>query len=443
MYDGPGKTETTFSVIIPALNEVETIGGCIAGIRSIAPGAEIIVADGGSGDGTVAAAEEMGAIVVHAEPCRGHQCNRGAAIASGNILIFLHADTRLPAGALDRLTGILARGGVEAGNFRISFEPGHWFLRLLGFLARFDMGLFRFGDQGIVIRKTLFHALGGFPDWELFEDMALMRRARRRTGVHRFPIPVTTSARRFLRNGIIRQQLVNMYYTVQFLLGVPPWRLAEKYYRSGQVRASLVLFLRLPVPGEVKTRLAGTLGSGPAAQFYRDCAGRLLGEARKLPPDISPYIYYAPGRDEGEVRAWTGPCFRFRPQAGRDLGDRLKMAFREQFRSGVKRVVVAATDVPDLSAEDIEQAMAALDEADVVIGPSTDGGYYLIGMGRFYPALFEGIEWSTDRVYAQTMAAADRLKLAVHSLRCLDDIDTEEDLRRWQSRAPATARREP
>jgi rSAM/selenodomain-associated transferase 2/rSAM/selenodomain-associated transferase 1 len=438
-HGAPGKTEPFFSVIIPTLNEAEIIGVCLSNIRSVGPNVEVIVVDGGSRDGTAAVAERLGVRVLRTDPCRGQQCNCGAAIASGKVLVFLHADTVLPPETFDKLADIFNRDEVEIGNFGITFDNEHWFLRLLSFLACLDMGLFRFGDQGIVIRKSLFAALGGFPRWELFEDIALIRKARKRTRIHRFPMSVTTSARRFERNGIIRQQLLNVYLTIQYLLGTPPWRLAQKYYghRPRLYETSLVIFLRLPRPGEVKTRLAGTLGSKTATEFYRTCAGHLLRETEKLPPSIVNHIYYTPENGEEYVKRWADSRFCFRPQIGKDLGARLKMAFRDQFRSGMKRVIAVATDVPDLSAADIEEAVAALKGADLVIGPSADGGYYLIGMTEFHPSLFDSISWSTEIVYEQTLAAAGKLRLKVHSLRRLDDIDTEGDLRRWESKLQA------
>ena len=196
-----------------------------------------------------------------------------------------------------------------------------------------------------------------------------------------------------------------------------------------------MIFLRLPRSGEVKTRLARTLGSEEATQFYRVCAEHLLGETEKLPSSIDKHIYYTAKKDEEDMKRWAGSRFRFRLQGGGDLGARLKMAFRDQFRRGMKRVIVIATDVPDLSVADIEEAVVALNGADLVIGPSTDGGYYLIGMTEFHPALFDDISWSTKVVYEQTLAAAGELRLRVHNLRRLDDIDTEDDLRRWEARS--------
>ena len=437
MDDASGKKDTFFSVIIPTLNEAKTISACISNIRSMEPDTEVIVADGGSRDATIQVAESAGATVIQTSLCRGHQCNSGAAIASGEVLIFLHADTILPATAFDKLTDIFSNSEVQIGNFGIRFDTNHWLLRLLGFLTRFDMGFFRFGDQGIVIRKSFFNDLGGFHDWGLFEDMALIRQARKRTRIHRFSMHVTTSARRFRRNGILRQQLINVYYTAQYMLGVPATRLSRKYYGHSLAvyEASLVIFMRLAKPGEVKTRLARTLGVEAAVKFYYKCVGHLLRETKKLPASIASCIYYTPRKGREDIRNWVGSGFRLYPQAGGDLGERLEAAFRDQFKLGIKKVIAVASDVPDLSAPDIEEAVAALDKTDLVIGPNTDGGYYLIGMADFHPALFYNISWSTEVVYQQTLSIAARLGLNVYKLRSLDDIDTEGDLLRWQARS--------
>ena len=426
----------SFSVIIPTLNEAESIRACISHISSGQSNVEIIVVDGGSSDNTAAIAEAAGAKVIHTGPCRGLQCNYGAVAAVGEILVFLHADTILPDDTFEYLSEIFYRDEVKIGNFRIVFDTKHWFLRLLSFLSHFDMGLFRFGDQGIVVRKSLFNELGGFPNWTLFEDFQLIRAARRETRIHRFSIPVITSARRFKKNGIIRQQIKNVYFTVQYLLGVPPWRLAEKYYgNKRKFDKSLVVFLRFPSKGKVKTRLARTIGDEMATRFSRECAELLFREVKELSHDIIRNIYYTPRSAGKSVECWAGRDFNYEPQVEGNLGKRLETIFRDQLNKGFKKVIIVATDVPDITETDIEEAFNALEEVDLVIGPSFDGGYYLIGMKELHPGLFDDIAWSTNIVYDQTLAIASQSGLRVYNLRILDDIDTEEDLQRWRKRS--------
>ena len=219
----------TLSVIIPAFNEERSILSCIRRVRFLDPCVEIIVADGGSTDNTVRLARPEGVRVVTAAKGRGIQCNSGAACASGTIVLFLHADTRLPDGAFGFLQSFFQRDDVKVGTFRLSFDASHWLLKSYAYFSRFDSVLTRFGDQCIVVRRDFFDSLSGFPDWPLFEDVHFLRLARRKTRVHSFPIAVATSARRYLKNGIVRQQLRNALLVVRFLLKSSVADLARQY----------------------------------------------------------------------------------------------------------------------------------------------------------------------------------------------------------------------
>lgn len=223
---------TTVSVIIPTLNEEETIEECIDCVRTADPSAEIIVADGGSGDATVDRAKENGAAVVDARRGRGYQCNAGAARASGDIYLFLHADTRLPPNAITATRALFQDTCAQIAKFRVNYDAGHWLLDSFSVIARFDSLMTSFGDQGIVMRSTFFADLGGYPQTPLFEDVGLFRRAREKTGVHLIDATVTTSARRFRKNGIVRQFLLDAWYLLQYTLGVSPTQLAIQYEQN-------------------------------------------------------------------------------------------------------------------------------------------------------------------------------------------------------------------
>lgn len=221
------------SVIIPALNEEAAIAGCVAAVRALDPGVEVIVADGGSSDATAERAAAAGALVVAAPRGRGPQCNAGAALATGEVLLFLHADTALPARAFPILRELLADPAVAVAKFRLSFDTRHWLLDLAARLMWWDSLLTSYGDQGIVIRRALFDALGGFPDWPLFEDVRLFELARARTAVHVVPAAVVTSARRFLAHGVLPQLLHDLWLWLQYLAGVSPHAIARRYERGG------------------------------------------------------------------------------------------------------------------------------------------------------------------------------------------------------------------
>ncbi len=218
-----------FSVIIPALNEEKRIERCLRRVRELKPEAEIIVADGGSSDGTVSKAHACGARVVASPASRGMQCNAGAHAASGGIFLFLHADTLLPHDAFSILNEQFSRPEVQIGTFRLAFDRDNIILRAYASFTSHDSIFTRFGDQCIVVRKSFFYELGGFPDWPLFEDVHFLRTARRRTKIVSFPAEVITSARRFVRLGIVRNQILNAWIFAQYLCGVAPEKLAARY----------------------------------------------------------------------------------------------------------------------------------------------------------------------------------------------------------------------
>ena len=233
------REQIRFSVIVPAINEAGMIEPCIRHVQQIAPAMEIIVADGGSDDGTAGRAWAAGARVCYAPRGRGTQCNAGANLATGNVLLFLHADTRLPANAFALLRREFADRRVQVGTFRLTFDTSHWLYDIYTFFSRFDSVFTSFGDQCIVIRRSFFSRIGGFPDWPLFEDVRLLQKARARAAVRSFPAAITTSARRFEREGVLRQSLRNSWYVLQYLCGCSPETLAARYERrQGGGRAS-------------------------------------------------------------------------------------------------------------------------------------------------------------------------------------------------------------
>lgn len=186
----------------------------------------------------------------------------------------------------------------------------------------------------------------------------------------------------------------------------------------------LVVFVKAPRPGRVKTRLAAALGPEAAAAAYRALTERVLANVRELP---GVELRYAPDDALAEIQPWLQPGWRARPQGEGDLGARLERAFGEAFAEGARRVVVIGSDCPAVSAGDVRAARASLTEADVVLGPARDGGYWLVGLSRPQPALFRDIPWSTDAVFALTRQRARELRLRTALLRELVDVDTLED----------------
>lgn len=222
-----------YCVIIPTLNEASLITSCVAELTALGADWQIVVADGGSHDGTPALAQAAGAQVVAAPRGRGPQLAAGAAAARAEILIFLHADTRLPPQVTELLAAAFADPDLQFAKFRLSFDRAGPLLRLAARLMWVDSLLTSYGDQGLAVRHTFYRQLGGFADYPLFEDVDLCARARRRTRIRVLPARVVTSARRFERHGPLRQLLLDVWLWLQYLAGVSPHAIARRYERGG------------------------------------------------------------------------------------------------------------------------------------------------------------------------------------------------------------------
>jgi hypothetical protein len=218
------------AVIIPTLNEAAHIAERISELRPVR-GVEVIVVDGGSADGTGDLARAAGARVHLSAPGRARQMNLGAAMAQSPILLFLHADTRLPRDFAERVRWTLALEGVVAGAFELRIDSEMCGLRLIERLANLRSRAMQmpYGDQALFLTAEAFRQSGGFPDIALMEDFNFVRRLKRRGHIAIVPAPVLTSARRWTRRGVLRQTLLNQSLICANLLGVSPGRLARWY----------------------------------------------------------------------------------------------------------------------------------------------------------------------------------------------------------------------
>ena len=222
------------SIIIPTLNEEECIGQTVAGLIG-QPGVEVIVADGGSEDRTVPLATAAGARVILAPLGRGSQQNAGARAAQGQALLFLHADTRLPAGFAAQIRKALGQPGVVAGAFRFAICATGWRFRLLERCTNWRAACFGlpYGDQALFLPAARFQAMGGFREIALLEDLELVLRLRRMGRIALLATPALTSARRWHRLGLVRTTVLNQLILLGFFYGISPNRLARWY---GKVR---------------------------------------------------------------------------------------------------------------------------------------------------------------------------------------------------------------
>jgi rSAM/selenodomain-associated transferase 2 len=228
------SADQSLSIIVPALDEAENLARLLPHLRQRCPGAEVIVVDGGSLDGTARTASAWPEVRYLAS-ARGRACqmNAGARAARGDILLFLHADTLLPEGAADAIARALGDPTVVGGRFDVSFaSPRRAFRVIAAFMNRRSRwsGIAT-GDQAIFVRRDVFAALGGYPDIPLMEDVELSARLRRRGRIACLGPRVITSARKWEREGIVRTVLLMWALRLLYFCRVGPARLHRWYYR--------------------------------------------------------------------------------------------------------------------------------------------------------------------------------------------------------------------
>lgn len=201
----------------------------------------------------------------------------------------------------------------------------------------------------------------------------------------------------------------------------------------------MLFFTKWPEPGQVKTRLGRDIGNQHAARLYKLFVQDLCAQLRSL--ELRATCCYAPAHERKRFGNWLGDDFDYLAQQGRDLGERMVHAFQWAFSQGFFAALIIGMDSPDLPAEYLIEARMALTRQDAVIGPSQDGGYYLIGFQRerFLPEAFAGIDWSTGRVCAQTTTRLCANGRSLHRLPTWFDIDTGRDLEPLVRRNQATA----
>jgi len=216
-------------IVLPVFNEAGILAEALERLRRIAGGCEVIVVDGGSADSSASIARGYFRTEVNGEANRGAQMNRGACCLCSDVLLFLHVDSRLPPDFEARIREALSDPRVAGGCFRLRFDDPHPMLRFYSWFTKYPGRFFHFGDQGFFVRRLVFEQMGGYRQLPFLEDVDFLRRLLRYGRFSVLPVPVVTSARRFLRRGIVVQQLLNILVVALFELGVSPRRLLRFY----------------------------------------------------------------------------------------------------------------------------------------------------------------------------------------------------------------------
>jgi rSAM/selenodomain-associated transferase 2/rSAM/selenodomain-associated transferase 1 len=221
------------SIIIPTLNEAAIIAETLAYFKGLDQ-LEVIVVDGGSQDDTARLAAALGAKVIQTKPGKAIQMNAGASAASGEVLVFLHADTRMPKNFNRQILAALDQNGVVAGAFRLHIDPVAPGIRFIEQVANLRSRYFKipYGDQALFMKKALFQKVGGFAEVPIMEDFILVRRLKRIGKIIILPQSVITSPRRWIHMGVLRTWLINQLIFIAYYLGISPDRLSRWYRRE-------------------------------------------------------------------------------------------------------------------------------------------------------------------------------------------------------------------
>jgi rSAM/selenodomain-associated transferase 2/rSAM/selenodomain-associated transferase 1 len=423
----------TLSVVIPTLNEASCLTALLGDLRDLGQmlSIEVVLADGGSRDGTLAIAEQWGARSISCRQGRGSQLISGADATSGSWFLFLHADSRVDADACAEIARFVSDGPSGAFAYlQFALAGSRSVYRLIEAGQRWRERLFGlvYGDQGLLLRRELYEEVGGYPDWPIMEDVGIVDRLKR--VAQRIPLEavITTSARRYTRGFPLATAARNSLLVTLFRAGVDPSWLSRWYRPQRSGNRTVIVFAKAPLPGRVKTRLAADVGSNEAVRIYRRMGRNSVDSLRGGPFRLIVYVASADEESMREVQNWLDPRgLEFRTQSTGDLGDRMAQAVREGLVDA-DSVCIVGTDIPDLDRATVLKAFSALEEADAVLGPATDGGYYLVALDDEHPLLFEDIPWSTREVLDSTLERAGRAGLSVSLLDPMTDVDRLADV---------------
>jgi rSAM/selenodomain-associated transferase 2/rSAM/selenodomain-associated transferase 1 len=432
-------------IVIPVLDEGESLTERLRALQSFRKaGAEIVLVDGGSTDESWARARPWVDRLLVSAPGRASQMNAGAANTTNShadALLFLHADTQLPADALNLIQEALRERSW--GRFDVRFNSNDWRLHLVSATMNIRSRLtgIATGDQAMFIKTELFVSVGGFPDQALMEDIELSKRLDARLGAKSPPAclrqRVTTSSRKWERDGVWRTVAFMWRLRWAYFWGAAPQELALGYgYKSAPplAPADIALLAKAAIPGLAKTRLIPLLGATGAARQQRRFTHQTLHTAQQS--------------NLGEITLWCAPdtqhkSFRAlslhravscKPQPQGDIGDRMRHCMDSHFTNAkASPLLIIGTDCAVLAPGHLQAAARSLLTHDACLIPAEDGGYVLLGLRRPIHEVFEQIDWSTERVLAQTREQLKRAGVTWDELPGLWDIDEPADWQRLQS----------
>ncbi len=443
------KSGQTVAVIIPAFNEEEAIGKVIEEVPSWVD--DVIVVDNGSTDKTARVACQHGVRVIRESRCGyGSACLAGiAALNSPDVVVFMDGDfsdypqemellvETIIHERADMVIGSRTTGRHEPGALTPQAQFGNWFacwlLHLFWRVHYTDLGPFR------AIRYSALNTLH-MQDRNYGWTVEMQTKAARK-GMRIMEVPV--SYRRRIGKSKVSGTIKGVIGAgTKILSTIIHEAVASRRYDRLSTREKIIIFTRYPEPGKTKTRLIPVLGNEGAAHLQRSMTEDTINSVLQIKnrPSLSIEIRYD-GGNSTLMQQWLGNNVVYRIQGDGDLGKRMSRAFKESFNSGFDRVIIIGTDSPDLDVNLLHNAFDALNANDIVLGPSEDGGYYLIGFKKrsFLPGIFNSINWGSSTVFSDTINMVKKTNHSIHLLPQWNDMDTLDDLKDFIQRNQDTA----
>jgi rSAM/selenodomain-associated transferase 2/rSAM/selenodomain-associated transferase 1 len=440
------------AIIMPILNEGLELEERLAQHKErYRLGYLIVVVDGGSSDASETIARQYADVYVRSARGRATQMNAGAdALIALKIaittLLFLHADTELPACATDEIRARTS-AGYRWGRFDVQIIGGSktvgssreltfinqpWSLNLISFMMNWRSRLsgIATGDQAIFVLQSEFEAIGGYAVQALMEDIALSRALSLRGPPANLHAKVCTSGRRWETHGTVKTILNMWRLRLLYFFGTDANSLAAAYGYKIRATADIAIMAKAPIAGLAKTRLIPLLGANGAARAHRQMLLKTLATARWASTgvltlwcasDINHRLFQLLHKRFGLPLALQ--------QEG-DLGIRMSTISKTHFAQFAHRsLIIVGTDCPYLEPRHLELVAQKLQTLDVVFIGANDGGYVLVGLRKHTPEIFESISWSTEKVMQQTLAQLQKSGRSFTVIESLADIDTPDD---WQ-----------
>jgi rSAM/selenodomain-associated transferase 1 len=416
------------SIIIPVRNQATGLKRTLASLVPEKNGHEVIVLDRGSVDGSATLARSTEWIrFVKTTGNQGAILNAGVAMAKGEILVFLGPGVTLERGWSASVEEAVQRPGFRIGCMRLAVNSKNPLYRLVEFSSFCRTAVFKRAriGQALFIRKADLEDQTPFSEGAALLGLDLCRRFAAEGGLVQVRRSAIHSPRHWERNGICAQIVAD---TTAWWGWRRTGEVPDSVAKRGEGRNAVLMFLRRPQPGKVKTWLGDIIGDERSARVYMRTVNEVLTEVDKARIEAETFIFYRPHSAQEEVSRWIGNGALYVPQKGSNALDKRKHAMEVVFGMAYENAVFLGPHCPSITREHLGEAISALKTNDLVVGPTDDGGCYLVGMRKPLHKLFDQIDWENRSMGADILRIGSEQGIQCTQLETLRNFDSAEDV---------------